>query len=108
MRMGLCSLNFMPAKFWPNSKDIKRRKVFTWLHSRDCAFLREVYPPVKAGSVGWVTTAEGRRNTTLLSSTSFSRSMEFGMKLPSFYKTRIPICVRSYRCRLALTTRYEI
>ena len=108
MRMGLCSLSSMPAKFWPNSKDIKRRKDFTWLRSRHFAFLREVDLLVKAGSVEWVTTAEVPRNTTLLSSTSFLRSMEFGMKLPSFYKTRIPICVRSYRCRLALTTRYEI
>ena len=105
--MGLCSLNSMPARSWPNSKDTRRRKDYTWRSNCHYIFLRKSTSR-GAGCTYSVTVAEVPETTTLHSSVSFWSSMEFGIKLPSFCKTRIPLCVGPYRCRLTFTTFYEI
>ena len=105
--MGLCSLNSMPARSWPNSKDTRRRKDYTWRPNYHYISIRKSISR-GAGCTCSVTVAEVPETTTLHSSVSFLSSMEFGMKLPSFCKTRIPLCVRPYRCRLTFMTFYEI
>ena len=104
--MGLCSLNSMPARSWPNSKDTRRRKDYTWRPNCHYIFIRKSISR-GAGCTYSVTVAEVPETNNIIFERILFEQHGIRHETPIFRKTRIPLYVRPYRCRLTFTTFYE-